>query len=338
MQQITPNNEHDFRTPENGQALGQMVKARLYKDGRLTIKMHTFTPSIKPKEKLKRTSKPKLQYIKRKNYVRTLKSTYEKLSARTYNEQNCYFVTFTFEEKRLIQEAQDEFRRFLASIRYHYGKFEYIRAIEIHKLPKLSKKDEQLYQLIWNGKKLQSNKKRKQTNYDNHYHIHAVFEFDKPQWNFNDREITKLWKRGICKVKHVYDIYGVLQYITKYKPDHILQDPNYDSDDESVKKPYYKYYTRFPLGTRIIAMSQNFGRKIDDSSYRDFNIPIEKANEIYNERKNSEGREFMRVDGHNYIDNNGTRQYCVDKIYIKRQYSIFDTLDRNLDFNNNGKC
>ena len=72
MQQITPNNEHDFRTPENGQALGQMVKARLYKDGRLTIKMHPFTPSIKPKEKLKRTSNPKLQYIKRKNFIRKI--------------------------------------------------------------------------------------------------------------------------------------------------------------------------------------------------------------------------------------------------------------------------
>ena len=90
---------------------------------------------------------------------------------------------------RTIQRLLKEFHRFYVYLNRKFDKVEYVRAIELQ---------EKTLRL----------------------HIHAVLQFNNPQPLITKKIIEDLWGLGICDFQPVNDIWGVLQYITKFKPQH----------------------------------------------------------------------------------------------------------------------
>lgn len=243
---------------------------------RMRISMHEFNP-FKDRFVISEPARNKDRpfYMTKREYVGQLKRQYKKLFFRRYdNALQSYFLTLTFNSDMSILQAQKHFHTFRIELERACGKFEYARTIEFFQ----------------DGKSL---------------HIHAVIMFYDDKL-FNDFRIYELWKYGIAHSRQIYDIYGVLEYITKYK------DSNIQSDD---------YTTYYPSGTKIITTSRNFGTSsIDKKTVYLTESQIKKIMYDYNG--------FIRQDGHNYtcdFDRKGLiKRHCVDTLYIKNIDDIPD--------------
>ena len=172
-------------------------KVRVYNDNRITISLHNFNPfdgkeSNQPIESTN-TNKLTNNYMRYKDYVRLLKSYHNKLWDRDFDQSKCVYITLTLKEDLDYQSLNKQFHRFLVYLKRRFGKFEYLRSIEVQE------------------------KTRR-------LHIHSILQFNDYPKLINKQIIEDLWKLGICDCQPVDDIRGVLQYITKFKDPHLQKD------------------------------------------------------------------------------------------------------------------
>ena len=259
----------------------KQYKVKIFDDNRITIVLHSFNSfqNSKPLPSTRSDSSTATlpnEFMSVKDYKRLLKATHKKLWDRKFEQDNCFFITLTLDRDMNYQKLNNEFHRFLVYVKRKFGKFEYIRAIELQETtPRL--------------------------------HIHTIIQLYRKSTTLNQSIVESLWKLGICNVEPVFDIWGVLQYITKFKDHH--------------KQKNNPYYTCFPRGVRVISASQHFGVKIESTAYREEYISTEHLKFIldyqFNEFFKNEGK-FVRVDGHYYFNNStGESVYCMDRVYIR---------------------
>lgn len=273
----------------------KLYKVKIFNDNRITITLHDFNPFqiSKPLPTTRpdtTTLKLPNEFMSVKDYKRLLKATHKKLWDMEFEQDKCFFITLTLDRDINYQKLNNEFHRFLVYVKRKFGKFEYIRAIEQQEtIPRL--------------------------------HIHAIIQFSNKPTTFNQGIVENLWGLGICNVEPVFDIWGVLQYITKFKEHHIQKNNPYN--------------TCFSRGARVISASQHFGVKIKPTDYREEFISSEHLNFILNyhlnEFANRNGK-FVRVDEHCYLnENTGTIEVCKDKVFIR---TTKDFIENNFDILN----
>ena len=169
-------------------------KVRIYNDNRMTITLHDFIPfqgkEFKQPVPNAKTKKLANKYMSYKDYVRLLKSCHKKLWDRDFDQSKCVYITLTLKENLDYQKLNYQFHRFLVYLKRKFGKFEYVRAIEI-----------------------QEDTRR--------FHIHSIIQFNDFPKLINQQIIEDLWKLGICYYEPADDIRGVFQYITKFKAPHL---------------------------------------------------------------------------------------------------------------------
>ena len=269
-------------------------KVKIFKDNRLTITLHDFIPfkSSKPLPTTRPTTRLLLknEYMSTKDYKRLLKSAYRKLWDKDFTQGYYVFVTLTLDGDLSYQRLLNDFHRFLIYVKRKYGKFEYIRAIELHK---------KIHRL----------------------HIHGVFQFKDKPTHINKITIEKLWGLGICDFIPVDDIWSVLQYLTKFKPQH-----------QQKENPHLTYFLR---GAKVVSTSQHFGTPLDYDSYKEDYISADHLNFILNHHFNEffeNNGKFVRVDSHRYF-NTFKCEYdsCMDRVYIR---TTKDFIDSNFDILN----
>lgn len=181
----------------------KFYKVKIFKDNRLTITLHSFYPNktnkpLPTSRPDKINLKPINDYMSTKEYKRLLKSDYKRLWDRDFSQGYYFFITLTLKNDLTYNKFIKELHRFWVYVKRKFGKFEYVRAIELQ---------EKTLRL----------------------HVHYVLQFqDKPTY-INKEVITNLWGLGICDFQPVDDIWAPLQYITHFKPHHIQKDNPYFS-------------------------------------------------------------------------------------------------------------
>lgn len=256
-------------------------KVKIFKDNRLTITLHGFNPfnGSKPLPTTRpNASTPILrnEYMSTKDYKKLLKTAHRKLWDKDFTQGDFIFVTLTFDRDLTYQRLLKEFHRFYVYLNRKFDKVEYVRAIELQ---------EKTLRL----------------------HIHAVLQFNNPQPLITKKIIEDLWGLGICDFQPVNDIWGVLQYITKFKPLH-----------EQKNNPYFTYFRR---GAKVISTSQHFGTPLSIDSYREDYISADHLKFILNyhfkEFFNNNGK-FVRVDEHRFFNTfKCETDSCMDRVYIR---------------------
>ena len=270
-------------------------KVKLFKDNRLTITLHGFNPfqSSKPLPTTRpNASTPILrnEYMSTKDYKKLLKTAHRKLWDKDFTQGYFIFITLTLDRDLTYQRILKEFHRFYVYLKRKFGKVEYIRAIELQ---------EKTLRL----------------------HIHSVLQFNYPQPLITKKIIEDLWGLGICDFQPVNDIWGVLQYITKFKPQH-----------QQKENPHFTYFLR---GAKVVSTSQHFGTPLSCDSYKEDYISADHLKFIlkhhFNEFFNDSGK-FVRVDGHRYFNTfKCESDYCIDRVYIR---TTKDFIESNFDFLN----
>ena len=258
------------------------------KDGRMEISLHPhdfaipeFIDSRPP------VYKEPLGLMTKKCYVRNLKSNYNILFARDYPDNKYYcMVTLTLQDRLKALNKKHDFvyyvGRFIDKVKYRFPDIEYARAIEYTQ--------------------------------DSNLHAHLILQFDEQPLLFTKKLIEKIWKLGICHKKKVTDIYGALEYITKFKRSNIAQ----------TDRGQQSQYTKFPKGTKVISYSQGFGVPAKFKVVYLDKERVHKMLELYKD-------EFVRMEGHNYHDSSSISGigHCLDKVYLKsKNIPNIDPLDQ----------
>ena len=269
----------------------KFYKVKIYSDNRILITLHDFNPNPIPlplpsSRPDSISLRPPSEYMSTKDYRRLLKTTHRKLWDLEFEEDKCVFVTLTLKEDMDYEQLNKEFHRFFVYVKRKYGKFEYIRAIELQE------------------KTLR-------------YHIHCILQFKSIPMHLDTNVIEKLWGLGVCDFQRVFDLRGVLQYITKFKDQHEQKDnPN---------------YTCFLRGSKIISTSQHFGKQIDSSSCKEIYISEDQLTSLLNyhfKKFENEDGKFVRVDEHLFFNHNtGRTEKCWDRVFIR---STQEFVDNNL--------
>lgn len=180
----------------------KFYKIKVYSDNRILITLHDFIPNPFPlpppsSRPDSLSLRPQSEYMSTKDYRKLLKATHRKLWDLDFEEEKCVFITLTLKEDLDYQQLNNEFHRFLVYIKRKFGKFEYIRSIELQ---------EKTLRL----------------------HIHSILQFKTIPKHIDTGVIEKLWGLGICDFQKTFDLRGVLQYITLFKDQHIQKDnPHY---------------------------------------------------------------------------------------------------------------
>lgn len=253
------------------------IKLEILEGNRVKLYFHPTShfPS-KPKFDYTKCIKPTSKNMTISCYVRNLKIYPEKLWDLHFDSDNFYYITLTFDNAIEYGEVQSKFKMFTIYLTRTFGHFEFVRAIEA------------------TGK--------------NQFHIHIVVQFDEFPFGLSNREIESVWKFGICEVKSVHDLRGIIQYITKYKENAIN-----NTDGR---------HTFFPRNAKIITKSENFGKEINKKNCKKLNLTKEQAYKLLDYCKirfKKENGSFVRTDGHYYKDikTDKFRKYCLDKAYIR---------------------
>lgn len=271
------------------------IKLQILEGDRLVISMHDFNPFRNCKKFEFDYTKHKNTvagiYMTTKNYIETIKTKHKELWNLHFDNENCYFITLIFKDQIEFRNIEQKIRSFCTALRRHYGKFEYVRAIEM-------------------------TQKRA-------YHVHMIVQFNEFPLDLCATQIKKLWKLGKSHLKPIYDVRGNIQYITKCKDNNL----NYETDDYSkilknVIQRRCPHLTYFPKNARIISKSDEFGRKLNKNEYKNIPITKKQANKIlkyFQNKFKSKNGSFVRIDGHYYKENEKSiyRNYCIDKVYIR---------------------
>ena len=174
-----------------------LYKIRIYNDNRLTITIHDFNPFQKtgPLPSINHTPTPRAinRYMRTKDYVGLLKRTNKKLWYRSFDQERCSFITLTLSKDLDYIQLNNEFHRFLVYVKRKFGKFEYLKAIELQ------------------GE-------------TNRFHIHVIFQFQSKPAQINKMIIEKLWGLGVCNYEPTFDIRGNIQYVTILKDQNIQKE------------------------------------------------------------------------------------------------------------------
>jgi len=291
-------------------------KVLTFKDGRRIVRMHDFQ-FPKPLDKLDKeilekikeldeekkllsenieTEKPQ-GYMSTRNHNKTLKKHCKDLWCRSY-PNHYYFITLTTAEPKTFDELNQMFFTLMQAIRRSSKQsVQYVRVIE----PPRKENDTTI----------------------SRNHIHAILEFFNTQKEFNKKWLKKYWEHGIVDFKKVYDIYGVIEYITSIKPIEYKEaihsvnsnfDGSFDEYQRRKNKPklivwenFYPAKTTIPNFTRIITQSRRFGVK---EKYKTELLSYEQITALLEQAKKE--NKFVRKDGHYYSGG-----YCMDRVYIK---------------------
>lgn len=265
-----------------------LYKIRIYDDNRLTIITHDFNPfqRTSPLPSIDNTPTSKIinKYMSTKDYTRLLKRAHKKLWDRSFDQERCAFTTLTLSKDLDYHNLCNEFHRFLVYVKRKFGKFEYLKSIELQ---------EQTLR----------------------YHIHAILQFQDILPRINQSNIEKLWGLGVCDYKPVFDIWGVIQYLTKLKEQH-LQKEN-------------PLFTHFLRGAKVISTSQHFGAQINSDSYRDEYITADHLKFIldfhFNKFSDKSGK-FVRVDEHQFYNYQKCKMdSCMDRVFIRTSKEFIDS-------------
>lgn len=176
----------------------KLIKVKLFKDNRLTLTLHGYYPfqGHKPLPTTRPNATTPIlrnEYMSTKDYKRLLKTAHRTLWDKDFTQGSYVFITLTLNGDLDYSRLLSEFHRFVVYVKRKFGKFEYVRAIELQE------------------KTLR-------------YHIHAVLQFTSYPNYINKGVVENLWGLGICDFQLVDDIWAVLQYITKCKYHHQRKD------------------------------------------------------------------------------------------------------------------
>ena len=253
------------------------IKVEILENNRVKLCFHptSYFPS-QPKFDYAKCTKEISKYMSIRYYIRNLKTYHEKLWNLHFDSDNFYYITLTFDNAIEYKKVLSKFKMFTIYLTRAFGHFEFVRAVE--------------------------------ATGQNHFHIHIIVQFDEFPFGLSNREIESVWKFGICKIKLVHDLRGIIQYITKYK-------------EAAINKADGRH-TFFPKNAKIIAASQHFGKTINKNNCKELNLTKEQAYKLLDYCKirfKKEKGSFVRTDGHYYKGNktNKFRNYCLDKVYIR---------------------
>lgn len=263
------------------------LKVEILEKNRCTISMRDIKPYDRQKfDYTKNKDKIMGIYMRTRSYVRNLKSFHKKLWDLHFDNGNYYLITLTFNDEIQFRYIEQRLRTFRTALKRRYGKFEYVRAIELTK--------------------------------QHSYHIHMIVQFIDFPLDLNKNNIEALWKLGICDIKQAYDLRGGIQYITKYKENSIhYSDDEYLKPFKSAIQKRDKYLTYFPKNANLFAKSDNFGKETIDNETKKIVTTKEKFKNFLDYLKERNKQIFTRIDGHNYLDKDGKQRYCMDKLYIR---------------------
>ncbi len=229
-------------------------KMKIYDNNRAYIQINQGNPFIR-KSNHKRTNYKRNNngWMTIKNTKRAHRNWIKKLIALNIDCSKCKFITLTLSRNMQWKELMSKFEIFINNIKRKYGKdIVYIRSVEIQ--------EESL-----------------------RYHVHIVLVFNDKVPQFKRRDIQKLWQYGNIDIENkVYDIYGLIEYLTL--------------DKHPIGRQEDSRLSYFPKGARLIAST--FSSKAD---CREINV---NENEIINAVTFCKGKKsHIRNDKHFYYVN-----------------------------------
>ncbi len=162
------------------------------------------------------------------------------------------------------KEIIEKFKIFMNSIKRKYNIVGYIRAIEIQKRSK-------------------------------RFHVHLILVFGDVVPRITREDIQRLWKYGNIDIgRNVYDVYGLIEYLTLNKS--LMR----QEDDNSLS-----YY---PKGAKIIATSLK-----EKAEYREIIISDEEIENVLQFCRDND--KHIRYESHEYFDGESQRRK-LDGIFI----------------------
>ncbi|GHV02615.1 hypothetical protein FACS1894211_14370 [Clostridia bacterium] len=125
-----------METINKNNTAGKTYNAVLYPNGYMVIKEHDFNPFKNRSEDSvvgHRQRGGNVGDMSRKCYVKTLKRKNAELAGYKFDISKCKFVTLTTARETdskwsIIKKA---FASFLSSVKYNFGAFKYVRAVEL---------------------------------------------------------------------------------------------------------------------------------------------------------------------------------------------------------------
>lgn len=270
--------------------------AKIINDERLIINMHSYNPfKNRAVWNGNKRSKHYNQFMSKKEYFKNMRKWCARLWQYQIDSSKCKFITLTLKENLDWDTLITKFQIFIKAVRRNFGaSIEFIRGIEVQE-------------------------------YSHHFHIHLILIFEDTPPIMTKEWIEKHWKYGsiyIDEETNVYDIYGLMEYLTLFKIGSI--------QDKCSGSTY------FPKGAKIIATSLTKTADIRE---------IEISEDHYKMIRDYYDKEFyaydgkqIREDGHLYVVD-GKTHYCLDKVYIQcsKEYIInnFGTKEDDIIIANN---
>ena len=200
----------------------QIIK---YEDDSMIIRHHNNWNQTASRPKFTthhtRVKNEEFPYMPIKQYKRTLKrKRFELYNFKLVNE-NCAFITLTYEDTIDWTQLNRHFRSFIQSINRAFQNTKYIRTFEFA-----------------------------ESDFRLHIHIIIVFDSKKPK-EFNQYWISKYWNHGFAYFKHVCDSKGLINYFTEFDSNCINPiDPNFTKFPQFVK--IISHSTNMPKLEQII--------------------------------------------------------------------------------------
>ena len=142
------------------------------------------------------------------------------------------------------------------------------------------------------------------------FHIHIIL-LSEEKLKMDCHDIKKFWRYGFVNIKNIYRIQGLIKYITDHK-DNAIQQGN-------------RFYTYFPLGARIITLSQGF---------KNIEVPtFEGDDDLIYSILEEQYKEYIGVldyatfeNGHYFLNNDNKLIYYLDKIYLPSEKDFMQKL------------
>lgn len=259
------------------------MKLEIIDEKYLIINTHKESIHLRNVKRTKPTrTSNKGKYMTTKNYIKLIHRFCDKLWHYKIDFKNCQFITLTFNSDISYDLAEQKIKNFIRKIERQFGKIKYIKSIEIQKKSK-------------------------------RFHFHIIIIFANDKLLITDEWTKRKWKDGFVYIDtktNIYDIKGLIEYLTNFK------DGSIQTDNKDL--------TYFPKGAKIISCSKDI-EKVDAEVYNINKSDLIMILSHFHNQEQISKKHLMRINKHIYTYNN-IKYVNIDKVYIKADKNFVDNI------------